>query len=148
MADHNIHELLSQCLAALAGLFGGLSVSFFWQPKKLHQHGRLAAGVIIGAISVSTTFTLGGFISHWLGMNFRDSDIAMGIGYFVGALSVGMIAWVANFFNRREGHDILQVAGELMPSIKLLFWAVTLIDITVAIVIFISALNTNYCFGP
>ncbi|EJG0609046.1 hypothetical protein CVY58_RS20665, partial [Cronobacter sakazakii] len=55
----------------------------------------------------------GGFISHWLGMNFRDSDIAMGIGYFVGALSVGMIAWVANFFNRREGHDILQVAGEL-----------------------------------
>lgn len=97
MADHNIHELLSQCLAALAGLFGGLSVSFFWQPKKLHQHGRLAAGVIIGAISVSTTFTLGGFISHWLGMNFRDSDIAMGIGYFVGALSVGMIAWVANF---------------------------------------------------
>lgn len=34
MADHNIHELLSQCLAALAGLFGGLSVSFFWQPKK------------------------------------------------------------------------------------------------------------------
>lgn len=97
MADHNIHELLSQCLAALAGLFGGLSVSFFWQPKKLHQHGRLAAGVIIGAISVSTTFTLGGFISHWLGMNFRDSDIAMGIGYFVGALSVGMIAWVAIF---------------------------------------------------
>ncbi|EOC0265748.1 hypothetical protein ACI0ZQ_002904 [Cronobacter dublinensis] len=113
MGDQNIHELLSQCLAALAGLFGGLSVSFFWQPKKLHQHGRLAAGIIIGAISVTTTFTLGGFISHWLGMNFRDSDIAMGIGYFVGALSVGMIAWLANFFNRREGHDILQVAGEL-----------------------------------
>lgn len=106
-------QLLSQSLAALAGLFGGLSVSFFWQPKKLHQHGRLAAGVIIGAISVSTTFTLGGFIARWLGMNFKDSDIAMGIGYFVGAISVGMIAWLANFFNRREGHDILQVAGEL-----------------------------------
>lgn len=58
-------QLLSQGLAALAGLFGGLSVSFFWQPKKLHQHGRLAAGIIIGAISVSTTFTLGGFIAPW-----------------------------------------------------------------------------------
>lgn len=34
-------QMLSQGLAALAGLFGGLSVSFFWQPKKLHQHGRL-----------------------------------------------------------------------------------------------------------
>ncbi|EOI3567343.1 hypothetical protein ACMSYA_000677 [Cronobacter dublinensis] len=30
-----------------------------------------------------------------------------------------------------------------MLSIKLLFWAITLIDITVAIVIFISALNTR-----
>lgn len=111
-------QLLSQGLAALAGLFGGLSVSFFWQPKKLHQHGRLAAGVIIGAISVSTTFTLGGFIARWLGMNFKDSDIAMGIGYFVGAISVGMIAWLANFFNRREGHDILQVAGELKRAAR------------------------------
>lgn len=26
-------QMLSQGLAALAGLFGGLSVSFFWQPK-------------------------------------------------------------------------------------------------------------------
>ncbi|CAI8944745.1 hypothetical protein [Kosakonia sp. YIM B13611] len=111
-------QLLSQGLAALAGLFGGLSVSFFWQPKKLHQHGRLAAGIIIGAISVSTTFTLGGFIARWLGMNFKDSDIAMGIGYFVGAISVGMIAWLANFFNRREGHDILQVASELKRAAR------------------------------
>ncbi|SFT94969.1 hypothetical protein SAMN05192562_103280 [Kosakonia arachidis] len=111
-------QMLSQGLAALAGLFGGLSVSFFWQPKKLHQHGRLAAGVIIGAISVSTTFTLGGFIARWLGMNFKDSDIAMGIGYFIGAISVGMIAWLANFFNRREGQDILQVAGELKRAAR------------------------------
>ncbi|EKY3120529.1 hypothetical protein SMY46_000321 [Cronobacter turicensis] len=35
-----------------------------------------------------------------------------------------------------------------MPSIKLLFWAVTLIDITVAIVIFISALNTRMLLIP
>ncbi|WP_086002479.1 hypothetical protein [Pectobacterium wasabiae] len=111
-------QMLSQALAALAGLFGGLSVSFFWQPKKLYQHGRLVAGVIIGAISVSTTFMLGGFIARWLGMNFQDSDIAMGIGYFVGAISVGMIAWLANFFNRREGDDILQVAGELNRVVR------------------------------
>ncbi|ELY4671940.1 hypothetical protein ACOJBQ_001080 [Cronobacter muytjensii] len=35
-----------------------------------------------------------------------------------------------------------------MPLIKLLFWAVTLIDITVAIVIFISALNTRMLLIP
>ncbi|ELZ8931936.1 hypothetical protein U1D46_000863 [Cronobacter dublinensis] len=35
-----------------------------------------------------------------------------------------------------------------MLSIKLLFWAITLIDITVAIVIFISALNTRILLIP
>ncbi|CCJ83676.1 hypothetical protein [Cronobacter dublinensis] len=35
-----------------------------------------------------------------------------------------------------------------MLSIKLLFWAITLIDITVAIVIFISALNTRMLLIP
>ena len=29
-----------------------------------------------------------------------------------------MIAWLANFFNRREGHDILQVAGELKRAAR------------------------------
>ncbi|SCC29816.1 hypothetical protein [Kosakonia oryziphila] len=40
-------QMLNQGLAAFAGLFGRLSVSFFWQAKTLHQCGRLAAGVII-----------------------------------------------------------------------------------------------------
>ncbi|AGN83897.1 hypothetical protein [Enterobacter sp. R4-368] len=110
--------LLSNWLAALAGLFGGLSVSFFWQPKKLYQRGRLTAGIIIGGISVSTTFTLGGIISQWLGMNFTDKDTAMGIGYFIGSISVGMVAWLANFFCHREERDILQVAGELKRAAR------------------------------
>lgn len=114
----NLQAVISQCLAALAGLFGGLSVSFFWQPKKLHQHGRLMAGIIIGAISVSMTITLGRLITRWLGMNFSDSDIAMGMGYVIGAFSVGLIAWLANFFNRREGRDILEVAGELKRAAR------------------------------
>src|SRR5471032_1035006 len=104
---------VSQILAAFAGLFGGLSISFFWQPKKLHRHGRFSAGLIIGSISVGATSALGGIVSRWLGMNFNEADTAMGLGYVVGAVSVGMIAWLANFFNRREDDDILEVAGEL-----------------------------------
>ncbi|KAA8725670.1 MAG: hypothetical protein LKK36_19990 [Ewingella americana] len=104
---------ISQVLAAFAGLFGGLSISFFWQPKKLHRHGRFSAGLIIGSISVGATSALGGIVSRWLGMNFNEADTAMGLGYVVGAVSVGVIAWLANFFNRREDSDILEVAGEL-----------------------------------
>lgn len=113
ISEHILNFFLSQGLSALSGLFGGLSVSFFWQPRKLHQHGRLITGVIIGGISVSATFALGGILARWLGLNFGEVDNALGLGYLVGAISVGVIAWLANFFNRREDHDILEVAGEL-----------------------------------
>lgn len=69
--------------------------------------------MIIGSISVGATSALGGIVSRWLGMNFNEADTAMGLGYVVGAVSVGVIAWLANFFNRREDSDIIEVAGEL-----------------------------------
>lgn len=113
MLESSQSFLISQILAAFSGLFGGLSISFFWQPKKLHQHGRLSAGLIICSISVAATFALGGLVSRWLGMNFSQADNAMGLGYGLGIVSVGVIAWLANFFNRREDSDILEIAGEL-----------------------------------
>jgi len=99
--------------SGIAGFFGGLSISFFWQPKKLHQHGKLAAGAIIGGISVAAAFALGGVVANQLGININEADTALGIGYCIGVLSVGVISLIANFFDKREGQDILQVAQEL-----------------------------------
>jgi hypothetical protein len=99
--------VISKGAAALAGLLGGLSVSFFWQPKKLHQHGKLAAGAIIGGISVASAFSLGGIVAHMMGLNFADLDTALGLGFFIGVVCVGFIAWVANALEKREGSDIL-----------------------------------------
>lgn len=107
---------ISKMAAAMAGLFGGLSVSFFWQPKKLHQHGKLAAGAIIGGMAVSAAFTLGGMIARWLGLNFNDVDTALGLGYIIGILCVGIIAWLANFLERRENKDILEVVQEVRSA--------------------------------
>lgn len=109
--------VISKGAAALAGLFGGLSVSFFWQPKRLHQHGKLAAGAIIGGISVSAAFALGGIIARWIGLNFADIDVALGLGYAIGVLCVGVIAWLANFLEKREHKDILEVANELRGQV-------------------------------
>jgi hypothetical protein len=105
--------VISKGAAALAGLFGGLSVSFFWQPQRLHQHGRLAAGAIIGGISVSASFALGGLIARWAGLNFSDVDVALGLGYAIGVMCVGVIAWVANFLEKRENDDIMEVVQEV-----------------------------------
>lgn len=106
-------QFVSKTLAGLAGLFGGLSISFFWQPKKLHQHGRFMAGLIIGGIAVSAAFLLGGSIALWIGVDFTNTDVALGLGYVIGATSVGTISFLANFFDRREDRDILEIATEL-----------------------------------
>lgn len=104
---------IGKLLSGIAGFFGGLSISFFWQPKQLHQHGKLVAGAIVGGISVAASFALGGVAAHYLGLNINEADTALGIGYCIGVLSVGLISLVANFFDNREGQDILQVAKEL-----------------------------------
>jgi hypothetical protein len=104
---------VGKVLSGVAGFFGGLSISFFWQPKQLHQHGKLAAGAIVGGIAVAAAFALGGVAAHYLGLNINEADTALGIGYCIGVLSVGFISFVANFFDKREGQDILQVAKEL-----------------------------------
>lgn len=93
-------------------------MSFFWQPKRLHQHGKMAAGAIIGGISVSAAFSLGGAIATWLGLNFQDIDVALGLGFGIGVASVGVIGWWANFLSRREDMDVLEVATEVHSAAK------------------------------
>jgi hypothetical protein len=110
--------LLSKAAATFAALLGALSVSFFYQPKKLHEHGKLAAGAMIGGISVSAAFTLAGIIANQFGVDFTQIDNALGIGYIIGITSVGVIAWVANFLSRREEKDILEVVREIKDGTK------------------------------
>jgi hypothetical protein len=110
--------LINEGLLSVAGLFGGVSVSFFWQPRKLQQHSRFIAGVIIGSISMCAAFALGGFTARWLKIDLNDADITLGLGYIVGAMSNGLIVWLANFFRRHEQQDIFDVAGELKKRIS------------------------------
>lgn len=104
--------------ASIAGLAGGLSVSFFWQPKKLHEHGKMAAGAIIGGISASGAFALGGIVSRLLGLDFAQSDVALGVGWLIGVTCVGFVAFAANFLEKRENKDLLEVVNELKGGAK------------------------------
>ena len=110
--------LINEGLLSLAGLFGGISVSFFWQPRKLQQHGRFIAGAIVGSISMCAAFALGGFAARWLKIDLNESDITLGLGYIVGALSNGLIVWLANFFRRHEQQDIFDVADEIKRRVR------------------------------
>ena len=109
---------IGKALTAIAGFFGGLSVSFFWQPKKLHQYGRLSAGAIIGGIAVGASFTLGGFIATYLGMDINQADSALAIGYIVGVMSVFVLSILVNFFEKKEDKDILEVANDMQKTVR------------------------------
>lgn len=109
---------LGKLLSGVAGFFGGLSVSFFWQPKKLHGYGKLAAGAIIGGISVAAAIALGGIVASKLGLDMNNADTALGMGYMIGIVSVGIISFLANYFDKRDGQDILEVAHEIKHGKK------------------------------
>jgi len=53
-----------------------------------------------------------------MGVDFQNIDIALGIGWVIGIASVGIVAWVANFLEKREGKDILEVATEVKAAVR------------------------------
>lgn len=113
MTDPASPFILTKILASAAGLVGGLSLSLFWQPERIRQYGRLAAGAIAGGVSVGGAFTLSGILAKLMGLDFQDIDTALALGFVTGILSVGVVNLLANFFERRESADLLEVAREL-----------------------------------
>lgn len=54
---------------------------------------------------------LGGLAARWLKIDLNQPDITLGLGYILGAMSNGLIVWLANFFRRHEQQDIFDVAA-------------------------------------
>ena len=118
MSDIYFPTLISEALLAFSGLFGGVSISFFWQPQRLHQHSRFMAGIIFGGISMGAAVALGGLAARWLKIDLNQADITLGLGYILGAMSNGLIVWLANFFRRHEQRDIFDVASVIKSKVR------------------------------
>lgn len=118
MTDIYLPTLISEALLAFSGLFGGVSISFFWQPQRLHQHSRFMAGIIFGGISMGAAVALGGLAARWLKIDLNQADITLGLGYILGAMSNGLIVWLANFFRRHEQRDIFDVASVIRNKVR------------------------------
>lgn len=110
--------LISDIIASISGLFGGMSISFFWRPQKLNDYSKYTSALIIIIISFSSAFSLVGMIAEILHINISKLENAIGLGYLVGAISVGLITLLANFFSHRENNDILDVASEIRQATK------------------------------
>lgn len=108
--------LLAKIAGGIAGLIGGLSLATMWLPERFKKHGKMAAGATIGGISVGSAMTLGGLVASLFNLDPRSLDVALGIGFLVGAVSVGCINLIANYFAAREEDDVIDAVQELIPS--------------------------------
>ena len=109
-------DWVSKGLMIASGLFGGLSLSFFWQPEKFHKRGAFMAGAMTTAIGMTSTFAIGGAVCSWLGLATQDIDCVMAVGFAIGLSSVGVIGWISNFFDKREDLDIMQIREEFKKA--------------------------------
>jgi len=109
---------ISKVYYGLSALFGGFMVSFFFMPDKLKKYTPLAAGAIIGGISVGAGVIFGGGLAVYLGMNPNDANTALALGGGIGLVAVGIVSWLANFFENRKDKDLLQVVQEVKGATK------------------------------
>ena len=105
--------IMSKTLSAIAGFIGGITLSFFWKSRKLREYSVFVGGAIIGSISVTAAIVLTGMVASYIGLNPTNADVALGLGYLIGMVSVGVVSFVANYFSRHENDDIVQVVHEL-----------------------------------
>lgn len=109
---------ITKLITGIAGLFGGIAIAIFWQPKKIKQKGMLGAGAIIGALSFGFSFAFGGIVAHFAGIDLANPDNAMAVGVVIGAIAVGVVSFVANWLEKREDKDIAEVMKEVKSDIK------------------------------
>lgn len=97
----------------IAALFGGFMLSFFWMPERLKKHTPVAAGAIIGGVSVGAGVIFGGALAVQMGMNPNDANTALAVGGGIGLSAVAIVSWLANFFDNRQNKDLLEVVQEV-----------------------------------
>ena len=110
---HESSVLFTKVMMAISGLLGAFFISIFWTPKALKKHSQRAQGAIICGIGVFSALTLGGFAMNRLGLDQNQIDNASAVCAIIGMLSVGFINFIANFFDKRQDKDFMEVVREV-----------------------------------
>lgn len=115
-STYSIPYLLSKFWFLIGGLFGSAGLGAFGTPKALEGYGKFSKGLIIGGIGGVAPVMFGGLIAQKMGLDPYSADVGMAIGAFVGVFIIGGLGFVAKFFQKREGMDILEVVQEVRAS--------------------------------
>lgn len=108
---------VSKLYYGLSALFCGMVVMFLRNKPTLKNHGRTASGAIVGGVSVGSGVIFGGAVAVWLGMDPNDANTGLAVGGLIGLFAVATISMLANFFDKTEGEDIVEVGTQVRAAV-------------------------------
>lgn len=108
---------MSKVWYGLSALFTGMVIMFLRNKPSLRNHSRAASGAIVGGVSAGSGIIFGGALAVYLGLDPNDANVALAVGGFIGLVAFGSITLVANFYDKREGQDVLEVAMEVKDAV-------------------------------
>ena len=105
----------AKLLSAIGGFLGGASILVYLHPKTLKD-----AAVRIGvSVAASTMLAPVAAAKFFEATAENDSQIVMGCAFFVGFVAWNILGAIAQFFENRQGKDIVQIAKDANPINKI-----------------------------
>lgn len=111
MFPENFH--LYAAIKAVCGAVGAYMTLLFYRPKKLESFGPFTLGVVVGAIGAFMSVFFSGRVLSWFGADPNDVDAVIAAAASMGILSLGIVAWIGLFMERRANKDISEIIDEI-----------------------------------
>jgi len=110
MAEPIISTAAVKVASGIGGLFGGLAILTFLQPKNIRD------AAIRGGVSTGSAIIGAAPATKYLGMDPYDWELALTVGAAIGFCSWFLLSAVGNYFKKHEGEDILQVVKSVKEA--------------------------------
>jgi hypothetical protein len=108
---------LSKVPYGLAALFMGMGFIFFRKEQTIRTHGKLASAAIIGGACTGSAVIFGGALAVYFGMDPNDVNTATAIGGGIGLIAVSLLIALANYFDKNEDKDILELVQDVKAAV-------------------------------
>ena len=104
--------ILKKIIIAVSSFVGVGTVSVFWLPKGLRGYSPLRVGVSLGAAGVGLPQIVVPFAMQWFGAS-TDIETLVFFSGVAGIMSVPVVVWLTNYFDRSSDKTIFEVAKEV-----------------------------------
>lgn len=107
------HFFTNKVVGIISALLGVAGLTVFWIPPKLRGKQGIAVGILIGGVASIMSVLFGEIAITYFKLDPFDIEVRMAVNGAIGIVSLPLMGWLSNFFEKRSGKDIVQIANEL-----------------------------------